>query len=251
MLKAAKRLAAVFGLHATRRSSVPFGCDKFADIAALLPDLSLALDVGANYGQTVEEMREYFPSARIISFEPVPAIFEALKAATGHDRHVECIPCAVGAEAGMARMTALEHTGRNTLNVSARPNEPMIDIPVIALDQFCAERGIAEIDLLKIDTEGYEVSVLNGALGLLKSGAIRAVLAECEFINNPSEPHGDFFEISRILMPLGYRVAAFYSGGLDGNGWRWGDVLFMRARSTSPVYCSPFTVPAKREARGS
>jgi hypothetical protein len=116
-------------------------------------------------------------------------------------------------------------------------------VPVVTLDEFCRQRAIAAIDLLKIDTEGYEVPVLEGARDLLKSGSIRAVLAECEFQENASEPHGDFFKIAELLMPLGYRVVSFYSGGLDGDGWRWGDVLFMLPRTDPHVICSPFAVP--------
>jgi len=219
--------------------------NPFEDIAALFPGLSLALDVGGNYGQTVGHLRSVFPRARIISFEPVPAIFAALKRTTAADQQVECIPCAVGAIAGAAQITNLEHTGQNTLNTSAKPDAPTVSIPVITLDAFCAERGIESVDLLKIDTEGYETSVLNGSERLLKSGAIRAVLAECEFTPNPAEPHGDFFEIAELLMPLGYRVVAFYSGGVDGGGWRWGDVLFMLPQETRAVSCSPYAIKGR------
>jgi FkbM family methyltransferase len=240
MLKQARKLAAQFGLHVVRRSSVPFGVNPFDDVSTLIPDLSLALDVGGNYGQTVEHLRGAFPKARIISFEPVPAIFAALERATSHDKGVECIQAAVGAEAGMAEMTAVEHTGHNTLNTTARPDAPTASVPVITLDEFCRQRDISGIDLLKIDTEGYEVPVLQGARALLGAGSIRAVLVECEFHENATEPHGDFFRISELLMPLGYRVVSFYSGGLDGNGWRWGDVLFMLPRTDPHVFCSPF-----------
>jgi FkbM family methyltransferase len=243
MLKQAKKFAAQLGLHVVRRSSVPFGVNPFDDVATLIPDLSLALDVGGNYGQTVEHLRGAFPSATIISFEPVPAIFAALKRATSHDNGVECIQAAVGAEAGTAEMTAVEHTGHNTLNTSARPDAPTVSVPVITLDEFCRQRGISKIDLLKIDTEGYEVPVLEGAREFLSSRSIRAILVECEFQENPAEPHGDFFRIAELLMPLGYSVVSFYSGGLDGNGWRWGDVLFMLPRTDPHVICSPFAVP--------
>jgi FkbM family methyltransferase len=242
MLKTAKRIAAAFGLHVVRRSSVPYGYDKFADVAKILPDLKLALDVGGNYGQTVAEMRVHYPSAYIISFEPMPAIFEDLKRNTARDSNVQCVPYAVGSEAGTATMTALEHTGQNTMNLSAKPDAPTVEVPVIALDQFCAEHGIGGVDLLKIDTEGYEVEVLKGAMGLLSSGSIRAVLVEVEFYPNPSEPHGDFFAISQILIPLGYRVFAVYDEGKDEQGWRWGDVLFILPTTGERhhVDCSPF-----------
>ena len=111
----------------------------------------------------------------------------------------------------------------------------------ITLDQFCATRKIDRVDILKIDVEGFETAVLRGALGMLERGEIKLVYAECEFNRNESEPHGDFFEMCEILLPLGYRVVSLYSGGVDGNGWVWGDVLFMRPGGPRPVYCSPFS----------
>jgi hypothetical protein len=48
----------------------------------------------------------------------------------------------------------------------------------VALDEYCARRGIERIDLLKLDAEGAEVDVLDGAARLLGRGAVRAILVE-------------------------------------------------------------------------
>lgn len=241
MLKTIKAFASARGVHVARNSSLPYGVKKFVDFAALAPDAEIAFDVGANVGQTVEEIRAVFPVIRIVSFEPLPTTFAALKANTHDVPNVICVQAALGDAPGGATMTADPLNGQNTLNTSARPDAPTVSVPVLTLDGYCADQGIDRIDLLKIDTEGYEMSVLRGAEQMLKRGAIRFVLAECEFIHNPSEPHGDFFEISRLLMRLGFRVVAFYSGGVDGSGWRWGDVLFMLPEDERPVTCSPYT----------
>lgn len=244
MLKQMQAVAARLGVHATRMTSVPFGANPFVDLQGLAPDLALAFDVGGNIGQTVGNLREVFPAARIISFEPVPATYAELRANTRYDGNVQCVQAALGEVPGTAKMTADPLNGQNTLNTSAHPDAPTVSVPVMVLDQYCAEEGIDRIDLLKIDTEGYEMSVLRGARTLLESGAIRFVLTECEFTHNPSEPHGDFFEIANFLMPMGFRVVAFYSGGVDGNGWRWGDVLFMRPIGDRQLTCSPYATPS-------
>lgn len=239
-LKQLQDVAGSFGVQLGRMSSVPHGVNKFADIAALAPDAQVIFDVGANTGQTAEEARRYFPAARILSFEPVPATFAGLQANTASDPKIEAVQLALGDMDGTAKMTAMETSGQNTLNMSAKPGAPTVDIQVRTLDAFCAERGISEIGVLKIDTEGYEMPVLRGAKRMLENGAIKMILAECEFTHNPDEPHGDFFAIAGLLIPLGYRVVSFYTGGVDGGGWRWGDVLFMLPNGQRPVSCSPF-----------
>src|SRR4051812_10109880 len=61
------------------------------------------------------------------------------------------------------------------------------------------------------------------------------------FSERPDEPHGDFTRIHALLAPAGYRVVSFYTGGVDDQGWRWGDVLLRRVTAAAPgwVACSP------------
>lgn len=235
-----RSVAAIFGVHIAHRRNVPFGVDKFADIAALCPSPRVIFDVGANVGQTVTEIRRKFPDPVIYSFEPVPSTFKSLVSNTRGIGGVHCIPCALGETPGTAAITDNATSGQNTLMTSAKPGSPKVEVRVDAVDAFCLARDIDAIDVLKIDTEGFEMSVLRGARRMLETGAIELVLAECEFTPNPTEPHGEFFEIAPYLLGLGYRVVAFYSGGVDGSGWRWGDVLFMRPAPERSVVCSPF-----------
>src|SRR6266481_3849718 len=158
MMKQMQAVAARLGIHATRMTSVPFGASPFIDLQGLIPDMGLAFDVGGNIGQTVGNLREVFPHARIISFEPVPATFAELRANTRHDGNVQCVQAALGDSPGKALMTADPLNGQNTLNTLAHPDAPTVSVPVMVLDDYCVDEGIDRIDLLKIDTEGYEMS---------------------------------------------------------------------------------------------
>ena len=78
-------------------------------------------------------------------------------------------------------------------------------------------------DLLKIDAEGYERFMLNGASEMLSKGSINFVVADHDFIRRPIGPHGDFFEIFAILAPLGFNTigsttAAWMRGAVSGTG---------------------------------
>ena len=228
-----------FGLVLERRRSRPFGLNWADDLAYLAGDVKIALDVGANVGQTASRLTSRFPEVHVFSFEPAPATFQKLHDAWAGQGQVTCIQMALGAQAGRAEMTDLPTSDQNTLLVGQHQRGPTVSVEVGTVDTFVAERHISSVDLLKIDTEGYELEVLQGAINMLRSRQIRFVLTECEFTARPEEPHGAFEDISRLLLSLEYRVVAFYSGGVDGEGWRWGDVLWMLPDGNRPVACSP------------
>jgi FkbM family methyltransferase len=231
------RLLRAGGLEIRRARSVPFGVRWEEDIAALLggATLSLALDVGANEGQTAIRLARHFPGAEIHSFEPSSAAYERLAANTRH-LGVHCVRAAMGAEEGEGRL-ALAGTGHGSFHAGG----PAETVPIETVDGYCDRLALEAPSLLKLDTEGHEVAVLNGASRRLDRSAIRFVLCECQFSTHPAEPHGSFFEVSELLLARGYRVVSFYTGGVDGLGWRWGDVLFMCPSGPEPgrVTASP------------
>jgi FkbM family methyltransferase len=231
-----------FDLDLRRRSNLPFGVRWEHDARCLMGSRATRptlLDVGANIGQTALRMAETFSDARIYSFEPVPATFATLRQNTAHLPGVECVNAALSDTAGEAMITT-SRDGQNTLMVEVVSSD-RVKVPLDTVDAFCEEQGIEHIDLLKIDTEGYETSVLRGANSMFEQCRIDFVLAECDFLRRPQEPHGDFFEIHRMLDSHGLHVVGFYNGGVDALGWVWGDVLMMRdgVAHGMPVACSP------------
>ena len=220
-----------FDLDLRRRSGVQFGQRWDYDARCLMGSRAAhatLLDIGANVGQTALIMAETFSGARIYSFEPVPATFAELRKNTAHLSGVACVNVALGDSPGEAMITT-DRDGQNTLSPNVTSSSGRANVQVTTVDDFCAQQGSDHIDLLKTDTEGYETSVLRGAEATLNQGRIDFVLAECDFHRRPDEPHGDFFEIHRMLDGHRFRVVGLYNGGVDGQGWVWGDVLMMRS----------------------
>ena len=81
--------------------------------------------------------------------------------------------------------------------VKAQENNSTI-ISVRRLDEFCLVESISAVDLLKIDVEGNELSVLKGTSGMIEKNAIRAILLECDF-NKDDKQHSYFFDIFDFL----------------------------------------------------
>lgn|SRR6185437_9361855 len=125
------------------------------------------VDVGANIGQTCLYLRKWFPAAHIFSLEPVHATFERLVVNTRRFPNIRCRNIALGETAGTRTMHLMCNSELNTLmqesalkgDVSGECEQ----IRLATLDEFCVSEGIGRIDLLKMDAQGYELNILEGA----------------------------------------------------------------------------------------
>lgn len=239
-----------FGLELKyiRSTSIPFGVKWYQDIQ-YFPNgcnLDIIFDVGANIGQTASTAIKHFPNSRIYSFEPVPSTFQALLAKTKLFPQVIQINSALGSQISRLPITSKPLAQTNTLISSSddlkENNCETVFVDVDTIDNFCKENKIDKINLLKIDTEGYEIEVLKGAKQFLSLNKIDYILAECEFVTRTNEIHGNFVEILNYLQPFQYNVVSFYTGGVNNLGWIWGDVLFRKTDNSPPNHYaySPF-----------
>lgn len=201
------------GLRVMRQP--PFGLDKFADIRMILArhPVRTIIDVGANVGQSAMEMRKAWPGAMIHCCEPVPATFARLKAAV-EGRLTRCHPVAIGERretlemqgiAGRSDISSL-HAGHPALSGQAVERIP---VQVIPLTDLFAQEGIARADLLKIDTEGHDLAVLDGAMPLLEAGRIGLVDVEVG-MNRDNRFHVPLATMQQRLEDLDYRLFGIY-----------------------------------------
>jgi FkbM family methyltransferase len=155
--------------------------------AALDHDYRTVVDVGANRGQFLLVAARRFPRADLLAFEPLPAAGQVVRRALGR-RPVEVFAMALAATAG----TAILHVARaddssSLLPISARQTSTFpgtdevdrIEVRTARLDEVLVAPDLARPILLKIDAQGGELAVLQGATGLLD--AVATVLVECSF----------------------------------------------------------------------
>jgi len=148
------------GYWVHKRSTLPIGADLQVDLTKAGIDPKTIFDVGANIGQSYIRFRRDFPDARIICFEPVSSVCEKLRLVASE---VECL--ALGGTAGTAMVgVSDEWSVLNSLVVrNYAPDVREESINISTVDAYCSAKHIAQIDLLKIDTEGYELEVIRGA----------------------------------------------------------------------------------------
>jgi hypothetical protein len=107
----------------------------------------------------------------------------------------------------------------------------MQKVSVKTLDRVCADEGIGCIELLKIDTEGFELQVLRGARDLLAKQKAALVYAEVEF--RESERHFTPFQaFDHAMQAFGYELAGVYEQQPDWMGRK--SLLFANVLYVAP-----------------
>ena len=144
-----------------------------------------AVDVGANQGiASLLLSRLVGPEGKVIALEPDPRMAAALQKnlRTNGVTNVDLLIAGAGAESGEATLFLSAHnSGDNRLSHGDLPTScPRFKVPIVRLDDVVPER---KIDFLKIDTQGWEISVLEGAAACVSASPTLKIL--CEFW-----PHG-------------------------------------------------------------
>jgi FkbM family methyltransferase len=182
--------------------------------------ITVVLDVGANVGQYAMRLRQGGWAGRIVSFEPLPTARLSLEQAAAVDPRWEVAPpLALGASDGTV-----------TLNVSAEsdmsstlPFRPemadlldsaaytgTVTVPLGRLDGiFDHHVGHDDRVLLKIDTQGTELAVLEGASGILDR--VRGIQLELSIVP-VYEGECRYLDMISTLNELGFEPALFIPG---------------------------------------
>lgn len=164
------------------------------------------IDVGANLGIVSLMLAKRFPERTIHAFEPAPSTFHALQTniALNASANIRALPCAVADCNGEIAFHA-HPLGRGTNSIAAFAGACVVNVQGVTLDAYAAENAIAEIAFLKVDVEGFEATVFQGAPRLL--GEQRAAVVYYEVCpgnakNSGIEPERP----TRILQEHGYRT---------------------------------------------
>lgn len=216
-----------------RRDHLPIGCDLVTDIRYKIKlPINTIFDVGANVGQTVLRFHNDFPLARIYSFEPVLNTFNQLRKNVSRFPNTQYFQMALGDTNNDQEIKTF--TGKdsllNSLNPVSMNAEGKIEvIHVNTGDDFCREHQIESIDLLKIDTEGYELQVLHGFIGMMKESKIAAVYCEVGF-NEKNKRNTFMSHVLDYLKEFRFQFYGLYDiyNKCLNTGSDYGSVLFIR-----------------------
>jgi FkbM family methyltransferase len=133
------------------------------------------LDIGANIGYfTVQLSTLVGPHGRVIAFEPQPFLLGELRANLTLNRceNVVIMPCALSNAAGRTTffVPTEGYEGYGSLRSNGRFQvASRVEVETATLDHVPTDLRIGSVDVIKMDTEGAELPILQGARGLLAS----------------------------------------------------------------------------------
>ncbi len=135
-----------------------------------LKEGSVVIDAGANIGTFSIYAHILTKGGTIFSFEPVKNVYQTLIKNTAPYKGIQTYNQALGASEGTSTIhTSTEYQGINALDDSylAEFNKNLFNgsetVSVTTIDSFVTSKHIPRIDFIKIDTEGYEKQILEGA----------------------------------------------------------------------------------------
>ena len=232
MKRTLQRILGVFGYQLARKNQVVttrFGADLCADINRLRSnpdfagrlgknDIRTVFDVGANEGLQSLAFVRAFPAAVVHAFEPVPDTFRKLEEATRDQPRIRRVSSALGDHEGELTLHLFDGSVYSTAVsahalMSATGSGRRIAVPVETCDAYCRRHGISHIDLLKIDTEGFDLHVLRGAEQMLRGGYVTLVYFEFFRVAavDAAEQGGILMDVHAFLTACGYRPVTFYT----------------------------------------
>lgn len=135
-------------------SDQPYQFEKYQAAKKLCREFRHAVDVGAHVGSWTLQMCADF--ARVTAFEPNSEMWQYFHLNVPNEPSIELWRMALGARQGQVALTAKTGTSLKT-HVSPKG---MGSVPMMPLDHFM----LNPVDLLKIDTEGYELFVVQGGV---------------------------------------------------------------------------------------
>ncbi|MEN9500401.1 MAG: hypothetical protein RIS83_2221 [Pseudomonadota bacterium] len=135
---------------------------------------STILDVGANIGIATLMLANKNPNGKLYAFEPIPQVVDHLRATITEAalHHVDIIQTAIGDRTDRVAF----HLGSNfsagshivTQSHISVDSTPTHLVPMNTIDEFARRFSVQKIDLIKIDTEGFEREVILGAKNCLE-----------------------------------------------------------------------------------
>jgi FkbM family methyltransferase len=198
-------------IDAEARQTLREGLAMEAILATSLTSDGMYVDVGTNRGQVLREALRIAPHGRHIAFEPIPGLAAQV---TREFPDVDCRAIALGARKEVARFchfTRLDGWSglRRSPTLSDAQGAPVfIDVEVSTLD---AEIADMKPSIIKIDVEGAEGAVLEGARSVLARARPIVIF---EHVPDAAALYGGVLEAPwDLLTELGYRIFSVTGDG--------------------------------------
>ncbi len=198
------RLMAKLGFVRGALNAESLLANSFGALRALGLDPKVIIDVGANHGRWTRLARSYFPQARYAMLEPQDFL-RKFSADLLKSPHVTWHTAGAGKESGVFQLTLADRDDSSSFAHSpddaAQLGRPQVSVPVVTLSDFIKSEGLPAPDICKIDAEGWDLEVLEGAKDLLGKTAVFFIEAT---VMSPGRNSVE--TVVRLMEGHGYRL---------------------------------------------
>lgn len=239
-ISAIQYIAHLCGIHISKLRNIKLQ-DPFSVLEQLIPvsSQSVIFDVGAHWGETCDVFQKRFPNAIIHAFEPYDESYAILHKKMVQQQNIILHNYGLS----NANKDELFHVNVNSSTNSLLPSESsankiwgeglldtkgIIKLPFKTLDQVAKDHQISKINLLKMDVQGAEHLVLEGAKEFLNQGKIDVIYSEL-ILQNTYKGQKRLDEILKVIYEWDFEIHSLYNLNLSDQGkLRQLDAIFVR-----------------------
>jgi FkbM family methyltransferase len=176
-------------------------------------DAKVIFDVGGHTGESALRFHSSFPMASIYTFEPIRKNFDRLRHNVRNVPSIRAFKYALGHE--NASIAFKYRQGKDFSQVISllRNDEKNANVEEIVekktIDSICEKLSIGRIEIVKTDTEGYDLFVIKGASRMLMEKRIGFIISEVGL--HPEDSwHTDFRQLNDYISGFNGRFLGFY-----------------------------------------
>jgi FkbM family methyltransferase len=216
---------------------------KILEAMGPTPTPHVILDIGAHNGWFFHCWQDWCPAAEVHAFEPYPESFEAMRHLYGADPRVTLNQIGVGARPGELSFNvfgaskvsnsflAPVEEAWNTLHYDTGSISKIL-VPITTIDDYIGSKKMNTIRLAKIDVQGYELQVLEGARNSLSQIDHILIEAGIERLYEGAPRFSDVFE---FLQDHGFHLMSMRAWHRGNHVLMETDMLFRRNGLAPPV----------------
>lgn len=194
----------------------------------LLKKNLIIFDVGAHYGETAFEYSARFNESKIYSFEPFIESFNILNDNVREKSCIHTFNIALGETIGTKKLNCNSFSATNSILETHEQGGAIwgdnlletidtTEINITTIDDFVDNQQISGIDILKIDVQGYEFNVIEGAKELIFKNGIKVIYLEIMIL--PTYKNQKYLEeLLSLLRSYNFSLYNFYNFSYDPFG---------------------------------